>query len=148
MSVADGAGDLRAVLAAPFDDAVVETRRALHDHGFGVLTEIDVRSTLVAKLGEGAAEGVGPFRILGACRPQLAREALLVDPAVGTFLPCNVVIRTEGVRTVVEAADPRAMVELADNLALTPVAARVRRLLVDVVADVARTYAGEVEARR
>jgi uncharacterized protein (DUF302 family) len=105
-------------LEMPFDQVVPAVRTSLADQGFGVLTEIDVQATMKAKLGA----DLDPYLILGACNPPLAHRALLVDPSIGLLLPCNVVIRRTGDRTVVEAIDPMMMVSASDNPALQPVA--------------------------
>jgi uncharacterized protein (DUF302 family) len=80
------------LLPVAFDEAVARTREALKAEGFGVLTEINVRETLKAKIGIDYPSYV----ILGACNPALAHEALLLENKVGTMLPCNVVVRDAG----------------------------------------------------
>lgn len=96
----------------PFDEAVLAVREALGDQGFGVLTEIDIAWTLRTKLGV----EVPPQVILGACRPQLAHQAIQQDPRVATLLPCNVVVRESADGVVeVEAFDPDAMVQLGGD---------------------------------
>ncbi len=106
-------------LSAGFDPTVERVRAALKDQGFGVLTEIDMRSTLREKLGVDLADYV----ILGACNPPLAHRAVQADPAIGLLLPCNVVIRAEGPdTTVVQAMDPQVMVQLSDAPELRAVA--------------------------
>ena len=96
-------------MARPYDRTVADVRAALADQGFGVLTEIDLRATLKAKLDV----DVAPHVILGACRPQLAHQALSIDPAIATVLPCNVAVRAvDDDTTVVEAFDPDAMTRL------------------------------------
>lgn len=94
-------------------------RDALQDEGFGVLTEIDVQATLRDKLDL----DVAPYRILGACNPALAHRALEADGAVGSLLPCNVVVRAhpDGGSEII-AADPNAMLGLADAPDLEPIA--------------------------
>ena len=99
---------LRTEVDAPFGETVERVRAALSEQGFGVLTEIDVQATLRAKLGEEMED----YLILGACNPPLAHRAIEADRSIGLLLPCNVVVRTEGARTVVQAMDPQAMVEL------------------------------------
>ena len=122
---------LSATLERPFGQVLGEVREALGERGFGVLTEIDLRATLRAKLDV----DVAPHVILGACRPQLAHEALGIDPAVATVLPCNVAVRAvDETTTVVEAFDPDAMTRLAGD-ALGEVAADARERLCAALAD-------------
>ena len=98
-----------------------------------VLTEIDLASTLNAKLDV----DLPPQVILGACRPPLAYEAIQADPAIATVLPCNVVVRSTGDRTtVVEALDPWVMLGVGDDRALRAVAADARQRLVAALATV------------
>jgi uncharacterized protein (DUF302 family) len=101
-----------------FDEAAQRTRAALADQGFGVLTEIDVQATLKTKL----AQDMEPYRILGACNPQLASRALEVERDIGLLLPCNVVVRRDGDRTLVQALDPQVMVSLPGRPELQGVA--------------------------
>ena len=91
---------------------------ALKDQGFGVLTRIDVHETLKQKLDV----DIEPQVILGACNPQLAHRALQADPRIGALLPCNVVVRIENGKTVVEALDPKLIADVPDNEALGPIA--------------------------
>jgi uncharacterized protein (DUF302 family) len=105
-----------------FADAVARVRETLRDEGFGVLTEIDVRSTLKEKLGEETE----PYLILGACNPPYAHRALGIEPELGTLLPCNVVVYERGGETHVSAVDPVAMLGLVGNPALEPVADEIR----------------------
>ena len=108
-----------------YDDVVPAVREALATQGFGVLTEIDVRATLKAKLDVDVPAQI----ILGACRPELAHRALDATPSLGALLPCNVVVRSEADgRTVVEAIDPDAMARMEDSPVVRKVAdeARVR----------------------
>ncbi|MFI7094340.1 DUF302 domain-containing protein [Streptomyces lydicus] len=108
-----------------FAGTVTAVRDALAEQGFGVLTEIDVTATLKAKLGQEMEDYV----ILGVCNPPLAQQALEADRTVGLLLPCNVVVRTEGAVTVVQALDPATMVTLTGLPALEPVADEARRRL-------------------
>ena len=102
-----------------FADTLAATRESLVDQGFGVLTEIDIQATLKAKLDVDVPAQV----ILGACRPPLAHAALQVEPSVGLLLPCNFVVRyLDDETTVVEALDPKVMMSLTHNDALSSVA--------------------------
>ena len=101
-----------------YDDTIARVTDALKEQGFGVLTQIDVRQTLKDKLDVDTE----PQIILGACNPQLAHQALQADPRIAALLPCNVVVRTEGSRTVVEALDPKLIAEVPGNDDLRPIA--------------------------
>jgi uncharacterized protein (DUF302 family) len=105
-------------LPGSVEDVRPRVEAALKAEGFGVLTEIDVRSTLKARLGVDRE----PFVILGACNPPLAHQALEADPAVGALLPCNVVLRQDGPETIVEAMDPLAALGIAESPGVRPVA--------------------------
>ena len=115
---------------------------ALKEEGFGVLTEIDVQSTLEKKLGVHTE----PYVILGACNPKLAHEALTKEPAIGLLLPCNVVLAQDGKDVVVSAASPRAMFAVVGDAAkgigsiADDAEARLRRALDRI--DPASTSAG------
>lgn len=94
----------------PYEDTVEAVRAQLAEVGFGLLTEIDLQATLKAKLDV----DVAPQVILGACRPQLAHQALQADPSIAALLPCNVVVRAlDDTTTTVEAFDPDAMTSFA-----------------------------------
>lgn len=108
----------RIELDATYNEAIPRVKEALKEQGFGVLTEIDIRKTLKEKLDI----DVEPQIILGACNPKLAHRALEIDPRIAALLPCNVVVRIENGRTVVEALDPKIIAEIPDNPALAPIA--------------------------
>lgn len=105
-------------LDLPYDEAVPKVKEAFKAQGFGTLTEIDVRATLKEKLGE----DMEPYVILGACNPQLAHRALDIEREIGLLLPCNVVVRSDGDRCVVQALDPKIIADVPDNAALEPIA--------------------------
>ena len=115
-----------------FGAAVEKVTQALAKEGFGVLTEIDVSATLKKKLGVDAPA----YKILGACNPQFAHQALQAEPQIGTLLPCNVVVRTDGARTVVEIMDPLAVLGLVSRPEVEPIAKEVRARLERVLAAV------------
>lgn len=102
----------------PYEEAIERVTETLKDQGFGVLTRIDMRQTLQDKLGIDTP----PQMILGACNPQLAHRATTADPRIAALLPCNVVVRTERDRTVIEALSPSLMAEVSGNDDLRPVA--------------------------
>ncbi|MCF2536235.1 DUF302 domain-containing protein [Streptomyces sp. FB2] len=106
------------LVGTDFDAAVTAVRQALADQGFGILTEIDVKATLKAKLGHDMED----YLILGACNPPLAHRALEADRSIGLLLPCNVVVRRDGDHTLVQALDPGTMVTLTGLDVLKPVA--------------------------
>lgn len=102
-----------------FPATVAKVRDALAEQGFGIITEVDMSATLKTKLGV----DLPPQLILGACRPELAHQALLADPSIAALLPCNVVVRSiDEDTTVVEAFDPGFMAQLAGGDALEAVA--------------------------
>jgi uncharacterized protein (DUF302 family) len=109
----------------PFADVVGAVRDALAEHGFGVLTEIDVRAIMKAKLDV----DVPAQMILGACNPPLAHAALEAEPSIGSLLPCNVVVRDDPGGTIVEAIDPGMLVTLTHNPALERIANEASRRL-------------------
>jgi uncharacterized protein (DUF302 family) len=123
----------RTLWATSFDDAVGRTKSALIKHGFGVLTEIDVKATMKKKIDV----DIDDYLILGACNPHMAFEAMKLEPKVGAMLPCNVIVRdVGGGDVVVSAIDPVASMQSIDNEMLSLLAGKVGSMLVDVVAEV------------
>lgn len=122
----------RLIQNADFDTVDARTRQALADHGFGVLTEIDVQATMKKKLDKQMA----PYRILGACNPTMAFEAIGLEPRAGAMLPCNVILRTVKDGVEVSAVDPVASMYAIDNDELKAVAGQVRDLLSKAVLSV------------
>ena len=109
-------------LTIGFEDAVRRTTEALKQEGFGIITEIDVRDTFKKKINVDFRN----YRILGACNPTLAHEALQLEDKVGTMLPCNVVVQDiGGGRTEVAAIDPVASMQAIENPALKRAAEQV-----------------------
>jgi uncharacterized protein (DUF302 family) len=117
-----------------FEAVIAEVIEHLKVEGFGVLTDIDVQATLKAKMG---AE-IPKYRILGACNPQFAHEALKLENKLGVLLPCNVIVREDDDHRVeVAAVDPVTAMERTGNPALESTAHEVRRRLLNVVLAVA-----------
>jgi uncharacterized protein (DUF302 family) len=105
-------------LDLPFQDAIAKVKHAFQVQGFGTLTEIDVQATLKQKLDLDTE----PYLILGTCNPQLAHQALQLEPEIGLLLPCNVVVRRHAGRTLVHALDPQVMVQVPQRPELQPIA--------------------------
>lgn len=117
-------------LDMPFDEAISATTESLKRHGFGVLTEIDVKETLKKKLDV----DFRPYRILGACNPKMAYRALQAEDKIGTMLPCNVIVQQrEDGRIEVSAVDPVASMQAIQNPALADIAGEVRDMLRNAV---------------
>jgi uncharacterized protein (DUF302 family) len=117
-------------LDLPFGHAVARVIEVLNLEGFGVLTDIDLKATLKAKLGE----DFRPYRILGACNPQLAYRALKLEDKIGTMLPCNVIVQEHpGGSVEVSAVDPVASMQAIDNPGLAQVASEVQTRLKRIV---------------
>ena len=113
-----------------FDDAIIHVTEELKKEGFGVLTEIDVKATLKKKLDADFRN----YRILGACNPPFAHQALLAEPQIGLMLPCNVVVQEgENGKTLVSAIDPIASMQAVDNPSLGEIAEQVQAKLKKVI---------------
>jgi uncharacterized protein (DUF302 family) len=115
----------RTITGSSFDDVDARTRKALSDAGFGILTEIDVAATMKKKLDVDMQE----YRILGACNPKMAHQAIEIEPRVGAILPCNVILRAVDSGVEVSAIDPVMSMQAIDNTDLHAVAGQVRDLL-------------------
>ncbi len=129
MSQVGSSYTLSAETGHEFETAVARVREELAQEGFGVLCEIDVQATLKAKLGVDRE----PYRILGACNPQLAHGARQAELELGVLLPCNVVVYTRDGHTRIAAVDAEQMLSIVGSEQLGDTAAEVRRRLASVV---------------
>lgn len=121
---------LATTLPAPFEEAVARTEAALKAEGFGIISRIDIKETLKAKIGV----DFRPYIILGACNPALAHEALKLEDKVGTMLPCNVIVQAgEEGSSEVAAIDPVASMQAIPNPRLAEAAGEVRERLARVI---------------
>jgi len=119
-------------LSCGFDEAVRRAVDGLKRAGFGIITEIDVKETFKKKLGTEFRD----YRILGACNPHMAHQALAIEDKIGTMLPCNVIVQDlGGGRTEVAAIDPVASMQAIDNPLLEAPARQIQGLLRQVIAD-------------
>ena len=124
---------ISAIYQGTFDEAVEKATAELKKEGFGIMTEIDVKETLKNKLDVDFKK----YRILGACNPGLAHQALLKEDKIGVMLPCNVIVEEHDDGTVeVSAVDPRASMQAVDNEGLTEIATQVRDLLKKVIMNI------------
>lgn len=114
----------------PYPEAVEQTKAALKEQGFGVLTEIDVKKTMKEKLDV----DFRPYVILGACNPPLAHRALSAELEIGLLLPCNVVVYEADGGSVVEVMDPEAALGIVGNPAVEPIAREAKERLQRVIA--------------
>ena len=118
------------ILKVSFDEAIKRTVDALKSEGFGVITDINVQDTLKKKINV----DFRAYRILGACNPTLAHEALQLEDKIGTMLPCNVIVQDVGSgNTEVAAIDPLASMQAVDNVNLKQAAERVQAKLKRVI---------------
>ena len=116
-----------------FSDAIDRVTHALQDEGFGILSDIDVAAALKKKLDK----DIPPYRILGACNPQLADRAIAADPSIGLLLPCNVVVREDDKGAIhVEFMNTDAVLQLVDKPGIAELASEVRQRLERVMVAV------------
>ncbi len=121
---------LAKTVSGPFDRVVADVTEHLKQQGFGVLTDIDVQATLKNKIGA----DVSRYRILGACNPGFAHEALKLEDKLGVLLPCNVIVReTSDGKVEVASVDPVGAMERTGNPALATTAEEVRRRLSNAI---------------
>ncbi|HEU4603463.1 MAG TPA: DUF302 domain-containing protein [Steroidobacteraceae bacterium] len=121
---------LAKTVSGPFDRVVVDVTEHLKQQGFGVLTDIDVQATLKNKIGA----DISRYRILGACNPGFAHEALKLEDKLGVLLPCNVIVReTSDGKVEVASVDPVVAMERTGNPALATTAEEVRRRLSNAI---------------
>ena len=117
-------------IAGSFDEAIIRATQALKREGFGILTDIDVKATLHKKIGV----EFHPYRILGACNPEMAYRALQSENKIGTMLPCNVIVQEQTPGHIeISAVDPVASMQAIKNPALGEVATQVRARLKNVI---------------
>ncbi len=117
-------------VSVSFDQAIAQVTEKLGDEGFGILTEIDVQATLKKKLDVDFRK----YRILGACNPTFAHQALQTEAHIGTMLPCNVIVQEyEDGRVEVAAVDPIASMQAIENPDLADIATQVRGKLRQVI---------------
>ncbi|MGA7824006.1 MAG: DUF302 domain-containing protein [Steroidobacteraceae bacterium] len=120
-------------ISKPFEEVVAAVTSQLNKRGFGILTDIDVQTTLKSKLGVETPK----YRILGACNPHFAHKALKLEERLGVLLPCNVIVReTADHRVEIASIDPVSSMERTANPALRSTAQDVRRLLSEAIAGV------------
>lgn len=112
-------------LNGDFQEAVGRVTEALKTQGFGIISDIDVQSTMKEKLG---VEGQ-PYRILGACNPSLAHRAIQAEPDIGLLLPCNVVVRQAQDKIIVSFMDPEAVLSLVNRNEIDELGNEVRQRL-------------------
>jgi uncharacterized protein (DUF302 family) len=122
----------RLIESDDFEGVDTRTRAALSAHGFGVLTEIDVKATMKKKIDV----DMDSYRILGACNPNMAHQAIGMEPKIGAMLPCNVILRAVEGGVQVSAIDPLASMQAIDNDELKSVAGQVRDMLAEVVQQI------------
>lgn len=112
-----------------FEQTIENVTEELEEEGFGVLTDIDVQKTIEKKLGEDYRK----YRILGACNPEFAHEAMEEETAIGAVLPCNVIVYEDSGKVFVEAVDPEELVSVTENSELDELASEVKERMNRVV---------------
>ncbi|AUX09521.1 hypothetical protein AArcSl_1895 [Halalkaliarchaeum desulfuricum] len=128
---------------AQFDDAVAEVTTLLEGEGFGILSTIDVQTTLKEKLDV----DVDQYQILGACNPALAHRGLVEEPALGALLPCNVIVYEADDDIVVSAVDPQHLFDVTDNPELAEISTDVHERFERVITAVGERFASEGESQ-
>ncbi len=118
----------------PFEEAEAAVRAALKQRGFGILTEIDAQKTLKEKIGL----DMQPYKILGACNPKFAHQAIEAEPNIGVLLPCNVLLRQGENQTIITCILPTVQLGKVGNPGVHPLAEEVERLLTAAVDEAAR----------
>lgn len=115
-----------------FEATVEKVKEALPNYGFGIVSEFDVDEKIKAKLGV----DFKPYKVIGACNPKYAYEALQIEPLIGTMLPCNIIVRQlETNKTMVAAIDPVASMQAVENEQLNEAALMIRNLLSELIAE-------------
>ena len=130
--VTHSAYGMNIVANSPFEQAIERVKTVFKEHGFGVLSEIDVQAALREKIGE----EIEPYTILGMCNPLLASRALKVEHEIGMLLPCNVLMHECGGVVHVGAQDPMLMMDMARNENLRPIAEEAKRLIEQALEDI------------
>jgi len=124
---------ISAIYKGTFEEAIEKVTAELKKEGFGILTEIDIKETLKKKLDVDFKN----YRILGACNPGFAHQALLKEGKIGTMLPCNVIVEEhENGEVEISAVDPMASMQAVENEGLTEIAIQVRDLLKKVIKNI------------
>lgn len=112
-----------------FDDAITKVTKALASEGFGIVTDFNVSNAFKNKLGI----DFRPYRVLGACNPPYAKEAIDADENIGTMLPCNVVVQQKENKVIVSAIDPVASMVEVDNKTISEIAKDIQIKLKNII---------------
>lgn len=120
----------KSLVNVSFDEAILKVTELLKEEGFGILTEIDIKATLKNKLDVDFYN----YKILGACNPPFAYQALLAEDKIGTMLPCNIIVQEkEAGKVEVSAVDPAASMQAIENEGLIGIAKEIRDRLQKVI---------------